>query len=158
MLKPDTTAREADGSSPRNNAENTRGVPFARGNPGRRKGSRNKTTIAVEALIEGQHAALTAKLIAKALEGDMTALKLCLDRLAPVRRDAPVCIDLPEVKDARGLVAASAAVLAEMAKGDITPPEAASIMATLSAHKQLIETFDLEVRLKEVEKRMQAQK
>jgi hypothetical protein len=69
-----------DGSSPRKNAENTRGKPFLPGNAGRQKGSRNKTTVAIEALLEGQHAALTQKVIAKALEGDMTALKLCLDR------------------------------------------------------------------------------
>lgn len=68
------------GSSPRKNAENTRGKPFLPGNAGRQKGSRNKTTVAIEALLEGQHAALTQKVIAKALEGDMTALKLCLDR------------------------------------------------------------------------------
>src|SRR5438045_4633545 len=110
MLDTDSGGGSADASSPRKNAENTRGKPFPRGNPGRRKGSRNKTTVAIEALLEGQHVALTQTLISKALEGDGPALKLCLDRLAPARRDAPVCIDLPEVNGAGGLVAASAAI------------------------------------------------
>lgn len=54
------------------------------GNPsGRPRGARNKTTRAVEALLDGEAEALTRKAIERALEGDTTALCLCLDRLLP---------------------------------------------------------------------------
>lgn len=153
-----TTADSADGALPRKNAGKTRGRPFARGNSGRPRGSRHKTTVAIEALLEGQHAALTQKVIAKALEGDVTALKLCLDRLAPVRRDVPVRVALPEVDGASDLLAASSAVVAALSEGQITPTEAGGVMAILSAHQRFVETLDLEVRLKRLEERMEVQK
>jgi hypothetical protein len=61
------------------------------GNPsGRPRGARNKTTLAVEALLDGEAEALTRKAIERALEGDTTALRLCLDRLLPPRKGRPV--------------------------------------------------------------------
>ena len=55
--------------------------PGQSGNPaGKPKGTRNATTLALEALLDGQAAALTQKAIDLALAGDMAALRLCLDR------------------------------------------------------------------------------
>jgi hypothetical protein len=54
------------------------------GNPsGRPKGARRRTTVAIEALLEGEGEALTRKAIELAKGGDMQALRLCMDRLAP---------------------------------------------------------------------------
>jgi hypothetical protein len=50
---------------------------------GRPVGSRHKTTLAIEALLEGEAEGLTRKAIEMALSGDMIALRLCLDRIAP---------------------------------------------------------------------------
>ena len=76
------------------NGRNTDGK-FSDGNAGRPKGSRNKATIAIESLLEGQAEALTQTAIAKALEGDSITLRLCMDRIAP-----PACY-LPPAPDAR---------------------------------------------------------
>jgi hypothetical protein len=108
-------------TEPRKNARKTPGKPFAPGNPGRPRGARHKVTLAVEALLEGQHAALTQVAIEKALEGDAVALRLCLDRIAPARRDAPISLDLPPVRTAADTLEASAAVLAAVADGSVTP-------------------------------------
>ncbi|MEM1152189.1 MAG: DUF5681 domain-containing protein [Pseudomonadota bacterium] len=63
------------------------------GNPaGKPKGTRHRATRAVEALMEGEADAITRKAIDAALAGDMTAIKLCLDRIAPPRKGAPVGI------------------------------------------------------------------
>ncbi len=140
-------------SEPRNNARKTPGRPFAPGNPGRPKGSRHKVTLAIEALLGDQHQALTAKAIQKALEGDTTALRLCLDRIAPARKDAPVSVPLPRVQSAQDAVAASTAVLEAVSAGDLTPDEAGRIMALLTAHKAIIETGDLEQRIAKLEKK-----
>lgn len=118
---------------------------------GKTKGARHRTTLAVEALLEGQHAALTQKAIAKALEGDTVALRLCLDRIAPARKDAPITLDLPPVRSAQDAVDASAAVLAALAAGDVTPDEAGRVMALLTAHKGIVETGDLERRIAALE-------
>ena len=133
------------------------GNKFARGasgNPaGRPPGSRHKVTLAIEALLEGQHAALTQKAIDKALEGDGMALRLCLDRLAPARKDAPVAFALPPIKSAADTVAASSSLLDAVAGGEVTPDEAGRVMALLTAHKALVEAGDLEARIIALEER-----
>lgn len=140
-------------TGPRNNAPRTRGKPFEAGNPGRPRGARHRVTLAIEALLEGQHEALTQKAVEKALEGDTVALRLCLDRIAPPRRDTTITIALPEVKSAEDAVTASAAVLAAVAAGEVTPDEAGRVMALLTAHKAIVEAGDLERRITALETR-----
>lgn len=140
-------------SDARNDRGNTRGRPFEKGNPGKPKGARHRITRAIETLLEGQHEALTQAAIDKALEGDTVALRLCLDRLAPPRKDAPISFDLPRVTTVADAVTASSSVLAAVAAGDVTPDEAGRVMALLSAHRGLVETGDLESRITALEAR-----
>lgn len=139
---------------PNSAGRNTDGT-FAPGNSlgGNRKGSRHKVTRAVEALLEGEHEALTRKAIDKALEGDGVALRLCLDRIAPARKDAPVSFELPPIRTAADTVAASSSLLGAVAAGEVTPDEAGRVMALLSAHKGLVEAGDFEARLAALEAR-----
>ncbi|MXO50127.1 hypothetical protein GRI42_02265 [Erythrobacter gaetbuli] len=102
-------------------------------------------------MLEGEHEALTRKAIDKALEGDVTALRLCLDRIAPARRDAPVSFVLPPIASAEDAVKASSAILAAVAAGEVTPDEGARVMSLLTAHKALVETCDLETRIAALE-------
>lgn len=60
----------------RKNTGKTRGRPFKKGNPGRPKGARNKVTLAVEALLDGEAEDLTRKAVELAQEGNTTALRL----------------------------------------------------------------------------------
>jgi len=137
--------------SERKNATTTRGKPFEPGNPGRPLGARHRITRAVEELLEGEHQALTRKAIDKALEGDTVALRLCLDRIAPARKDAPISIDLPPVRSAAETAEASSLLLAAVAVGEVTPDEAGRVMALLAAHKGILETSDLERRIAALE-------
>src|SRR3979411_3456735 len=83
------------------------------GNPaGRPRGARNKTTLAIEALLDGEAETITRKAIELAKAGDISALRLCLDRIAPPRKDRPVSFDLPSVKSAADATQASAALVA----------------------------------------------
>lgn len=134
-----------------NTQKERKGRPFESGNPGRPKGARNKTTLAVEALLDGQHEALTQAAISKALEGDTAALRLCLDRLAPARKDAPITFELPPIRSASDAVGASSALLAAVADGHVTPDEAGRVMALLTAHKAMVEAGDLEARIAALE-------
>ena len=128
---------------------------FAAGNRlgGSKAGSRHRVTRAIEALLEGEHEALTRKAIDKALEGDGVALRLCLDRLAPPRKDVPITFALPPIRSAGDTVTASAALLDAVAEGEVTPDEAGRVMALLTAHKALVETGDLEARITALEAR-----
>lgn len=126
--------------------------PGQSGNPaGKPKGARHKATQAVEALLEGQAEALTQKAIEKALEGDGVALRLCLERIAPARKDAAVCFDLPAIASASDTVTASSALLEAVAAGDVTPDEASRIMGLLTSHKALVEVCELERRIEALE-------
>lgn len=70
--------------------------PGQSGNPaGRPKGSRNKATLAVEVLFDGEAEVITRKAIELAKNGDLAAIRLCLDRIAPPRKDRPVLFALP---------------------------------------------------------------
>jgi hypothetical protein len=102
--------------------------PGKSGNPaGKPAGARNKTTLAVEALLDGEAEALTRKAIELAKAGDMAALRLCMDRLAPPRKDRLVMFELPTITCAADAVKASAALFTAVAIGDLTPSEAAEL-------------------------------
>lgn len=140
--KPANAGSKQDGKFP----------PGVSGNPsGKAPGTRHKVTMAVEALLEGQHEALTQAAIDKALQGDGVALRLCLDRIAPPRKDAPISITLPPVASAADAVVASAALLDAVAAGEVTPGEAGPVMALLVAHKGILEVGDLEGRIAALE-------
>ena len=71
------------------------------GNPsGRPKGSRHKTTLAVEAMLEGEAEGITRKAIEAAKAGDMVAIRRVLERICPSRKSRPIQFDLPAIVDA----------------------------------------------------------
>ena len=124
---------------------------FAPGNPGRPKGARHKATQAALALLEGEAEALSRKAIETALEGDTTALRLCLERIAPPRKDAPVQFDLPPMQSATDAAKAAASVLGAVATGDLTPTEGAHVMQLVETYRRTLETSELETRLTALE-------
>ena len=143
-----------------NTAGEQRGKPFKpgkSGNPdGRPRGSRNATTLALESLLDGQATALTQKAINLALTGDMAALRLCLDRILPPRKDRPVSFELPPIKSAQDAAATVSAVLAAVASGELTPADAGEISKLIEAYVKAFETAELAERLERLE-RMTAQ-
>src|SRR5262249_26267150 len=128
--------------------------PGQSGNPsGRPKGSRNKATALAEKLLDGESEAVLRKLLEMALAGDSAALRLCLDRILPPRRDRLVTFALPEIKTAADACAASAAIIAACANGELTPSEAVALAGIVAAHVRLVETTNLEARLADLEAR-----
>jgi hypothetical protein len=124
------------------------------GNPaGRRRGSRNRATVAAETLLEGQSEALTRKAVERALEGSDLALKLCLDRILAPRRERAVRFALPSIDSPADLVPALGAVAAAVAEGAVTPGEARDLAQVAATFIQAIETADFERRLRAIEQR-----
>ena len=132
------------------------GRQFAPGQTGNRAGrpagARNKATVALDSLLEGQAHALTQKCVDLALEGDTVALRLAMDRILPVRRGRPVQFDLPAIEKPADLVAALGGILQAVAAGEITPDEGATIAGMMDAKRRAHETQDLEGRLAAIEK------
>jgi hypothetical protein len=107
------------------------------GNPkGRPKGARHKYLVAMEALLEGQAEGLTQKAIQLALEGDTVALRLCLERLLPARKERPVSLSLPKIGGTADLPAALARILDAVTSGEINPGEGQTITAMLEAYRK----------------------
>lgn len=135
----------------RKNAPKSRGRPFQPGNPGKPKGARHKTTLAVDLLLDGDADAITRKAIEMAKAGDTIALRLCLDRIAPVRKDRPVQFALPEIQTSGDVVTATSALLAAVAAGDLTPSEAGELGKLVDAHVRAIEVTEIQARLDALE-------
>jgi hypothetical protein len=130
------------------------GVP---GNPrGRPAGSRHRTSLAIEALLEGEAEGLTRKAVEMALGGDTTALRLCLERLVPPRKDKPVAITLPKLMAVGDLPSVTSAVLEAVASGDMTPSEGEAVSRLVEVHRRAVETAELDQRLTALEAKAQA--
>jgi adenine/guanine phosphoribosyltransferase-like PRPP-binding protein len=87
-------------------------MPFQKGQSGnlagKPVGARNKASIMVERLMEDGVEQIVAAVVSAAIAGVVSAAKLVLDRLAPVRRHRP--FDMPRVESLDDLSAAKAAV------------------------------------------------
>ncbi len=138
----------------RNSGRNADGT-FAKGNPGKPKGARHRATQACLALLEGEAEVLTRKAVETALAGDTTALRLCLERIAPARKDAPVQFKLPPMRKAADAARAAGAVLDAVGLGDLTLTEGAHVMALIETYRRTLETTELEARMCELEKAVQ---
>jgi hypothetical protein len=136
--------------------ERTLAPPSERRPRGRPKGSRNRATIAVEALLDGAAEALTRTLVDKALAGDGVALRFCVGRLLPARRDGPVAFDLPQIASAGDLVKAARALFAACAQGVVSPGEANEVMDVITAVQALETMAAVEQRVIASERRQQA--
>lgn len=130
----------------RNSGRNADGT-FGPGNAGKPKGTRHRATRAVLELLDGEAEALTRRAVEMALAGDSTALRLCLERIAPPRKDAPVSFALPPMQSARDAAGAAAAVLAAVADGELTPTEGAHVMGLIETYRRTLETSELESRV-----------
>lgn len=124
---------------------------FAQGNPGRPSGARNAVTRAVEEILQGEADGLTRKAVDMALDGDTTALRLCLERIAPTRKDAPVQFELPDLNTAEDAMNAARAVLKAVSGGEITPVEGATVMGLVESFRRALETNELEQRIATLE-------
>jgi hypothetical protein len=126
--------------------------PGQSGNPkGRPKGCRHRATVAAEALLDGEAEGLTRKAIELALEGDTTALRLCLERILPARKDRPVQLQIPEIEGAQDLAKVTLTLLEAVAAGALAPTEAGEVAKLVEVHRRTVETVEIEGRLRRVE-------
>jgi hypothetical protein len=123
------------------------------GNPsGKPKGCRNANTILFDELLKDNARDLIEKAIEMAKGGDGPALRLCIDRLAPPRKDRPVWFDLPKMNEAKDAVNASAAIVAAVAAGDLTPSEASELSKVVDSYARTLQAVEFEERLLKLEK------
>lgn len=132
-----------------------RGRPFVKGqsgNPaGRRKGCRNKATLAAELYLDGEAETLARKAVALALGGNPLALRLCLERTIAPRRERPEPVALPPLRSTADLAPAMGAVAAAVARGLITTGQAAELSAVFATLLRAVEASEFDRQLRAIE-------
>jgi hypothetical protein len=130
-------------------------MPFEKGesgNPaGRPRGARNQATLLMQNLLADDAEAIGRKAIEMAKGGDLTAIRLCMDRLAPARKDEPVAFELPPIEKPADIVAATASIVAAVAAGELTPSQAAELSKVIDVHVRALESKDFDERLTKLE-------
>jgi hypothetical protein len=82
----------------------------------------------------------------------MAALKLCLDRLSPPRKDRHVAFELPPIACAADALRASASLVTAVADGELTPAEAGELGKLIEAYVRALEATDFAARLDNLER------
>lgn len=136
-----------------------RGRPFEPGNTwgrGRPKGSRNGAKSPGQQLLDDYAESVTRKCIALALQGDRSALRLCMERISPARRDACIRMRLPSIHGAQDVDRAAEKVTQAIRRGEITPEEGQTMMTILEMRSRVIERSEFETRMKNLEQKAAA--
>lgn len=128
---------------------------FVPGNKVTRRGHRHRVTVAMENLMAGQWESITQTVIQAALRGDIAAAKLVVDRISPPRRGSVVTLDdFPAINSVADIPAASAALVAAVANGQISAEEAAPISKMLAEYVTAVEATTQAARIDEIERRL----
>ena len=132
-----------------------RGKPFEPGNKfgrGRPPGSRNKKTVAARELLDSYAEPVVRKVLQMGLrDGDMGALKLCMDRILPVRRDPPVKLGSLPTSTAAEVSKSSEKVVQNVASGKLPPGQGLVMSELLDKRRRAIETQNLDERIQKLE-------
>jgi hypothetical protein len=129
-----------------------RGRPFAKGNGGRKLGSRNRASLLADALLEGEEEELVRKGIELAKAGDPQMLKFFLDRI--LSKERPVKIDLPLIESRGDLTAAYAAIVKAVGAGEIAPSEGNAVAGLLASIARFIDDVEIDARLRKMEEQL----
>lgn len=108
---------------------------FMKGAPGRPKGSRNKVTLAIENMMEGEAEIITRHCIDLAKRGDPTAMRIVMDRIAPVRKGRPI----PKLEKQEGETSIEA-LLRAVLEGEIAPEEGKEVVGLIESAARVAAT------------------
>jgi hypothetical protein len=120
---------------------------------GRPEGSRDKSDPLLEKIRSDDAKGPVKMVIERAMQGDMQAARLILDRIVPPRRGRRVQLELPPVEILQDVVVAHSVIIKAMGGGERTLEEAATVAGVLEAKRKAIEITQLEARLSRLEER-----
>jgi hypothetical protein len=101
---------------------------------------------------------LISKAKSMALAGDTGAMRLCLERIFPARRDRSVHLDLPPMRNAKEISEAMSTIISAVGDGQITPAEGEIVANMLAAQSRVVMAEELESRLEKVESLVELEK
>lgn len=124
------------------------------GNPaGKPKGAKDKRT-ELRALLQPHAEELVKKAVEMAKGGDVSALRICIDRIIPPAKDNRISITLPKLNDARSCVEAQCLIVAAVASGELLASEGHALSGLVENQRRSFETLTLDERLKVIEARI----
>ena len=118
--------------------------PGQSGNPaGRAIGSRNKQTLAVEALLFEHAEELVENLVERAKRGEPAAMRLAMDRILPTGRGRPLPIELPPVRSTADAQVAAGVIMDALKQGALSAREAVDLINVVGALTRLNGAIEL---------------
>jgi hypothetical protein len=157
VTNPSDDGTPAAPAQPAKNSSKSGGGRFPKGksaNPaGRKRGSRNRSSLWLEGISEDDRAIILAKIVKQARSGCRASQKLIADRINPPRRGR-IAIDLGPIKTSADALEAMSRIVVATGKGDISPNEAMELSAVVDEARKAIESIDHEARLVAIEARM----
>ena len=128
--------------------------PGQSGNPAGRPIGRPDKRTQLRELLTPHAKDLVAKVVEMAKEGDISAIRLVLDRLLPPLKaiDEPVVFKVP----GGSMVEQGRLVISALGAGELTPDQAAAVLSALAAQGRIVETGELADRIAELEKLLDA--
>lgn len=128
-------------------------TPGQSGNPaGKARGTINKRTQLAK-LLEPHAADLINKAVELAKNGDVNALRLCIERLIPKATNETISISLPDADftKAPALLALGAKIIRAITAQELTPEQGKTLAGVIEAQRKTIETGELANRIEEIE-------
>lgn len=144
--QPENTGRKQDGTFRKGVSGNLAGKP---------RGARHKTTQAALSLLDGESQAITRKAVELALEGDVTALRLCLERIIPALKS--VSPQMQIFSSSNTLTGQAQDFINAAANGDISADTATQMISALANVARIEEFENVKHRLESLERAMKGQ-
>jgi hypothetical protein len=123
------------------------------GGPGRPPGSRNKAYAKYDDIARDSMEEAVRAIGAAAASGDTGAARLLFGRLWPKAHDQLVEFELPPLEKPADLITAYSALLAAIARGEISPEQGARLSEILERKRLAFETTNIEDRLTALEEK-----
>ena len=128
-------------------------MAFTKGKSGNPSGRPKTDTANLKPLLVKHGEPVLQKVIDAALEGDLTACKLVLDRLYPAIKSQAMPVNIPV---GATLPETGNSVVTETMSGNVPPDIGASLITALSNQAKLVEFTELSLRLARIEQQLGA--
>ena len=128
-------------------------MAFTKGKSGDPSGRPKKDTANLKPLLAKHGESVLKKVIDAALEGDLTACKLVLDRLYPAIKSQAMPVNIPVGET---LPETGNNIVTETMTGNVPPDIGASLITALSNQAKLVELTEVSQRLERIEQQLGA--
>ena len=126
---------------------------FKKGQSGNPSGRPKSDTANLKPMLAKHGVSVLQKVIDTALEGDLTACKLVLDRLYPAIKSQAMPVSVPVGET---LPETGNNVVNETMKGNVPPDIGAQLIRSLSDQSKLVELEEISKRLARLEKQLES--